>query len=645
MNPLPERAFGASGPQRPRKTLSDNVPFTFQVGAEGNSRRQKSQDSKSTRGGLSASRPTHLANETLVEETSEEEAEPLDGSKSDPQSGDDPLGASSAAAIAANVVPRAADVSGQAEGELYSEGESSASSSSDESSASATSGQTSLEGGNDVPAEHLDGDDEQDRLTAVFRPGEEGRPDAEEWARLKEAGLREREKREREKKDAHGQLAATSENVNALIEASAGREVRKPKSDEDELASLTMTSVEQDDEGVKLAAESANEGQMWKSKRVLRSHLDAVRAVAFDTAGLCLYSASDDNTIKFWRLDPSTFSQPQPKTTDNEPIMTLRGHSAAVTCLAVSPSRRRLYSGSVDSSVIVWKLPEQNTEAYPPVDRDMEMATLVGHTQAVWDMTLLPLRSDDEALLATASADGTVKIWGAPSEGGVEAPMQLLLSLDYFGTDPSADKERERESLLEKDDGRLPVPTSVAPCHSNLRLCAVSFTNAIVKLFDVDTGKEVMEIKSNETYDGTVSTQINKLITHPTLPLLITAHEDHHIRMFDLDTGACTLSMVAHLDSVTCLDIDPSGLTLVSGGHDCSVRFWDIVNSTAPEKKSGSRRGGEEEEDSQDKAAICVQEITAHRRKAHEGVLAVKYHPTAPFFASSGADGVVRIYG
>lgn len=37
--------------------------------------------------------------------------------------------------------------------------------------------------------------------------------------------------------------------------------------------------------------------------------------------------------------------------------------------------------------------------------------------------------------------------------------------------------------------------------------------------------------------DGTDATQINKVITHPALPLLITAHEDKFIRMFDLNTG------------------------------------------------------------------------------------------------------------
>lgn len=86
-------------------------------------------------------------------------------------------------------------------------------------------------------------------------------------------------------------------------------------------------------------------------------------------------------------------------------------------------------------------------------------------------------------------------------------------------------------------------------------------------------------------------------------------------------TGQCTHSMLAHLDSVTSLSIDAAGFSLVSGGHDCSVRFWDLLGTRA-----------------------CVQEISSHREKALEGVLDVEFHSSLPFMASAGADGVVKLY-
>ena len=79
--------------------------------------------------------------------------------------------------------------------------------------------------------------------------------------------------------------------------------------------------------------------------------------------------------------------------------------------------------------------------------------------------------------------------------------------------------------------------------------------------------------------------------------------------------------MAAHIDSVTSLSVDVAGIFLVSGGHDGSVRFWDLLGPHA-----------------------CIQEISSHREKANEGVLAVDFHPSLPFMASAGADGVVKLF-
>jgi len=167
---------------------------------------------------------------------------------------------------------------------------------------------------------------------------------------------------------------------------------------------------------------------------------------------------------------------------------------------------------------------------------------------------------------------------------------------------------------------RPPGATAVEAIKADLKKVAVAYQNAVVKIFDIESGKEISRL-SSESYDGTPATQINRIVSHPTMSLLVTAHEDKFIRVFDIITGQCTHSMLAHLDGVTSLSIDPSGFSLVSGSHDCSIRFWDLLGSRA-----------------------CVHEIPAHREKAREGVLDVEFHPTLPFMASAGADGVVKLY-
>ena len=51
------------------------------------------------------------------------------------------------------------------------------------------------------------------------------------------------------------------------------------------------------------------------------------------------------------------------------------------------------------------------------------------------------------------------------------------------------------------------------------------------------------------------------------------------------------------------------------------VRFWDLLGSHA-----------------------CIQEMSSHREKGREGVLAVDFHPSLPVMASAGADGVIKLH-
>ncbi|PLW46124.1 hypothetical protein PCASD_04184 [Puccinia coronata f. sp. avenae] len=393
--------------------------------------------------------------------------------------------------------------------------------------------------------------------------------------------------------------------------------------------------------------------KVWKPKRTLRSHLDAARCIAFDRYGLAIVSGSDDCTVKLWRLNPASIANPSPSSwPETEPQITYRGHSATITSVAISSSPPRIYSASLDSVVSVWSLPPPEHETYAPYDPRSLLATFVGHTDAIWDMVLLPLRLRDEALLATVSADGTVKVW---STDELNSPLKLSWGYDGFQDEPAAPDRvaaAAAELSVKNAHGELVkvTPTSVAVVWSDLKKVAVSYTNSVIKLFELENGKVSLRLKSDETFDGTTATQINKIVTHPTLPLLISAHEDRFIRLYDLNTGACTHSMLGHLDSVTSLSIDPTGLILVSGGHDCSIRFWDLT---------GSR--------------ICLQEISSHRYKSNqEGVLDVKFHPSSnlssssallplhpsannphlpnpfhnlKFVASSGADGTIKIFG
>jgi striatin 1/3/4 len=59
------------------------------------------------------------------------------------------------------------------------------------------------------------------------------------------------------------------------------------------------------------------------------------------------------------------------------------------------------------------------------------------------------------------------------------------------------------------------------------------------------------------------------------MPLTITAGDDRKIRFFDNNTGKLINSMMAHVEGVSTLAIEPNGLYMLSGSHDGSVRLWN----------------------------------------------------------------------
>src|SRR5262249_40851923 len=66
--------------------------------------------------------------------------------------------------------------------------------------------------------------------------------------------------------------------------------------------------------------------------------------------GRILAAAAADNTVQGWF------------TKSGKPAFTLRGHRRAVTALACSPDGRRLVSGGLDRTAIVWDLSQRDED-------------------------------------------------------------------------------------------------------------------------------------------------------------------------------------------------------------------------------------------------------------------------------------------
>nr|XP_012302038.1 striatin-4 isoform X5 [Aotus nancymaae] len=407
-----------------------------------------------------------------------------------------------------------------------------------------------------------------------------------------------------------------------------------------DLADLTVTN--DNDLSCDLSDSKDAFKKTWNPKFTLRSHYDGIRSLAFHHSQSALLTASEDGTLKLWNLQKAVTAKKN-AALDVEPIHAFRAHRGPVLAVAMGSNSEYCYSGGADACIHSWKIPDLSMDPYDGYDPSVLSHVLEGHGDAVWGLAF----SSASQRLASCSADGTVRIWDPSSS----SPACLC-------TFPTTSEHG--------------VPTSVAFTSTESAHIVASFRSGDTVLYDLEAGSALLTLESR---GSSGPTQINQVVSHPNQPLTITAHDDRGIRFLDNRTGeaqplvlqrvgrargrrqrrSCPCgrpweglqvfpspreaqsgrgtchpppltsgkpvhSMVAHLDAVTCLAVDPNGVFLMSGSHDCSLRLWSLDNKT------------------------CVQEITAHRKKHEEAIHAVACHPSKALIASAGADALAKVF-
>ncbi|XP_054545647.1 striatin-3 isoform X2 [Talpa occidentalis] len=354
-----------------------------------------------------------------------------------------------------------------------------------------------------------------------------------------------------------------------------------------DLADLTVTNDA--DYSYDLPANKDAFRKTWNPKYTLRSHFDGVRALAFHPVEPVLVTASEDHTLKLWNLQ-KTVPAKKSASLDVEPIYTFRAHIGPVLSLAISSNGEQCFSGGIDATIQWWNMPSPNVDPYDTYEPNVLAGTLVAHTDAVWGLAYSGIKNQ----LLSCSADGTVRLWN---------PQEKLPCICTYNGD--------------KEHG---IPTSVDFIGCDPAHMVTSFNTGNTVIYDLETSQSLVILSSQIDSGLQSNNHINRVVSHPTLPVTITAHEDRHIKFFDNKTGKMIHSMVAHLDAVTSLAVDPNGIYLMSGSHDCSIRLWNLDSKT------------------------CVQEITVHRKKLDESIYDVAFHPSKAYIASAGADALAKVF-
>lgn len=148
-----------------------------------------------------------------------------------------------------------------------------------------------------------------------------------------------------------------------------------------------------------LVTVAGTQAMLWEiatrsTRRSWIVHPTRVRAVACSPDGKIVATAGLSNEVKLWLLD------------DGSPAGTLIGGNTSIQSMSFSPDGKRLIAGTMSAEqpqipgeVIIWEV--ESKRALPP---------LAGHRLGIWKIAVSP----DGSQIASASEDGTIRLWPMP---------------------------------------------------------------------------------------------------------------------------------------------------------------------------------------------------------------------------------------
>lgn len=255
---------------------------------------------------------------------------------------------------------------------------------------------------------------------------------------------------------------------------------------------------------------------------------------------------------------------------------TCYGHASWVYKVAFSPDGNHVASASRDGTIKIWN-----------AKTGKETKTLKGHRHQVGSVAFSP----DGKLIASASFDGKIKLWDAQSYEEIVtlAGHEKLVATVVFSPDSewlasaSDDTTLKLWNVKTGDDlrtfrGHAKQVGSVAFSPDGTRLASASVDKTI-KLWDVETGEELSTLTGHEAY-------VISVVFSPDGSRLASASEDT-IKMWDAESGEEVASLTGHTQYVHNIAFSPDGLRLASAGRDKLIVLWDAESGQEITKLSG----------------------------------------------------------